>query len=190
MVLFIYGPTHAGKTLLARRLARETGALALSLDLLKMGLIRSGMLPCTPLEDEKIERLMWPAVRELVRTALENDEDLVVEGDYVPVEWRGDFEADAAVGALALVLSERYVEEEFDAILAHAEAARRRLAKGDEHVTREELRAVHAAAQNRAQRAGDEVVLVDGNYEATVEAWLAAARERFPRRSGAGSGRV
>lgn len=60
MILFIYGPTQAGKTLLARRLARKTGALALSLDLLKMGLIRSGMLPCTPLEDERIEQLMWP----------------------------------------------------------------------------------------------------------------------------------
>ena len=59
-ILFIYGPTHAGKTLLARRLARKTGALALSLDLLKMGLIRSGMLPCTPLEDKRIEQLMWP----------------------------------------------------------------------------------------------------------------------------------
>ncbi len=58
MVLFIYGPSHAGKTLLARRLACETGALALSLDLLKMGLIRSGMLPCTPPENERIERLI------------------------------------------------------------------------------------------------------------------------------------
>lgn len=148
------------------------------------------MLPCTPLEDEKIEALMWPAVRELVRTALENDEDLVVEGDYVPAEWRGDFEADAAVGALALVFSERYVEEEFDAILAHAEAARRRLAKGEEHVTREELRSAHAGARSRAERAGDEVLLVDADYEGTVEAWLAEARERFPHRPGAGNGRA
>lgn len=62
MILFIYGPTQAGKTLLARRLARKTGALALSLDLLKMGLIRSGMLPCTPLEDERIEQLMGTSV--------------------------------------------------------------------------------------------------------------------------------
>lgn len=96
--------------------------------------------------------------------------------------WRGDFEPNAAVGALALVFSERYVEQAFDAILAHAEAARRRLAKGEEHVTREALR--------RAERAGDEVLLVDAVYEGTLEAWLAEARERFPRRPGAGSGRA
>ncbi len=96
--------------------------------------------------------------------------------------WRGDFEPNAAVGALALVFSERYVEQAFDAILAHAEAARRRLAKGEEHVTREALR--------RAERAGDEVLLVDAVYEGTPEAWLAEARERFPRRPGAGSGRA
>ncbi len=138
MILFIYGPTHAGKTLLARRLARKTGALALSLDLLKMSLIRSGMLPCTPLEDEKIEQLMWPAVRELVQTALENDEDLIVGGDYLPSEWR------------------------------------------------DELRVAHAAARRRAERAGDNVLLVDANYEATLEAWLVAARERFPCSPGLG----
>lgn len=186
MILFIYGPTHAGKTLLARRLARKTGALALSLDLLKMGLIRSGMLPCTPLEDERIEQLMWPAVRELVQTALENDEDLIVEGDYLPSEWRADFQPGDAVDAVALVFSERYVKHEFEAILAHAEAARRRLVAGEEHVTRDELRVAHAAARRRAERAGDNVLLVDANYEATLEAWLAAARERFPCRPGLG----
>ena len=30
------------------------------------------------------------AVRELVQTALENDEDLIVEGDYLPSEWRDE----------------------------------------------------------------------------------------------------
>lgn len=104
--------------------------------------------------------------------------------------WRGDFEPNAAVGALALVFSERYVEQAFDAILAHTEAARRRLAKGEKHVTREELRAAHAGASSRAERAGDEVLLVDADYEGTPEAWLAEARERFPRRPGAGNGRA
>ena len=166
MILFIYGPTHAGKTLLARRLARKTGALALSLDLLKMSLIRSGMLPCTPLEDEKIEQLMWPAVRELVQTTLENDEDLIVEGDYLPSEWRDDLQPGDAVDAVALVFSERYVKYEFEAILAHAEAARHRLVAGEEHARR---------TSGRARRRARAVSLPPGSRTALIPKMRKAA---------------
>ena len=42
MILFLQGASHAGKTTFAKHLARLTGASVVSLDLLKMGLIKSG----------------------------------------------------------------------------------------------------------------------------------------------------
>ena len=89
------------------------------------------------------------AVRELVQTAPEIGQHLILEGDYLPSEWRDDLHPGDAVDAVALVFSERYVKYEFEAILAHAEAARHRLVAGEEHVTRDELRVAHAAARER-----------------------------------------
>ena len=42
MVILITGASHTGKTLLAQRLLRERGCMCLSIDHLKIGLIRSG----------------------------------------------------------------------------------------------------------------------------------------------------
>lgn len=59
MVTLTTGATHTGKTLIARELAKRTGAPCPSLDLLRMGLIRSGFADLTPYDDEKPEGLMW-----------------------------------------------------------------------------------------------------------------------------------
>lgn len=72
MITIITGPSHSGKTLLASKLAMETGALALSIDLLKMGLIRSNHVNLTPEDDTELEIALWPIVAEMIKTAIEN----------------------------------------------------------------------------------------------------------------------
>ena len=59
MIILIAGASHTGKTLLASRLIEKyvyQGRVysCLSLDLLKMGLIRSGNTALTPYDDEKL----------------------------------------------------------------------------------------------------------------------------------------
>ena len=76
MILFVHGPTHVGKTVLARELTARTGVSNLSVDLLKMGLIRSGMTRLTPEDDEALTAFLWPVVREMapqVRTAADGE---------------------------------------------------------------------------------------------------------------------
>ena len=51
MVLLITGASHTGKTLLAQRLLQTYRCPCLSMDLLKMGLIRSGNTRLTPEDD-------------------------------------------------------------------------------------------------------------------------------------------
>ena len=51
MVILITGATHCGKTLLAQRLLEKYKYPYLSIDLLKMGLIRSGCTSLSPEED-------------------------------------------------------------------------------------------------------------------------------------------
>lgn len=58
MIILITGASHTGKTLLAQRLLEKYHYPYLSIDHLKMGLIRSGMTELTPLSpDEELTRL-------------------------------------------------------------------------------------------------------------------------------------
>ena len=91
MVILIAGASHTGKTALAQRLLEAYGYPYLSIDHLKMGLIRSRQTHLTPLDDEQLTDYLWPIVREMIKTAIENNQNLIVEGCYIPFNWKDDF---------------------------------------------------------------------------------------------------
>ena len=91
MIILIAGSSHTGKTLLAQRLLEQYGYPYLSIDHLKMGLIRSGNTALTPMDDDLLTDYLWPIVREMIKTAIENDQNLIVEGCYIPFRWYKDF---------------------------------------------------------------------------------------------------
>ena len=81
MIILITGASHTGKTLLAQRMLEQYKYPYLSIDHLKMGLIRSGNTELTPLSDDKaLTAYLWPIVREMIKTAIENDQNLIAEG--------------------------------------------------------------------------------------------------------------
>ena len=75
MIIFITGPTHTGKTKLAQKLLERLHIPYLSIDHLKMGLIRTRTIPFSVEDDENLTACLWPIVREIAKTALENDQD-------------------------------------------------------------------------------------------------------------------
>ena len=92
MIVLIAGASHTGKTLLAQRLLEKYAYPYLSIDHLKMGLIRSGNTRLTPQSsDDELTAYLWPIVREIARTALENRQNLCIEGCYIPFDWEADF---------------------------------------------------------------------------------------------------
>lgn len=84
MIILITGATHTGKTLLAQRMLERFHYPYLSVDHLKMGLIRSGNTSLTVEDDEELTEYLWPIVREMIKTAIENKQNLIVEGCYIP----------------------------------------------------------------------------------------------------------
>ena len=92
MIILITGASLTGKTLLAQRLLEKYKYPYLSIDHLKMGLIRSGNTSLTPEDDDALTDYLWPIVREMIKTAVENRQHLIVEGCYIPFDWRIDFD--------------------------------------------------------------------------------------------------
>lgn len=130
MILMIAGATHSGKTVLAQKVLEEYKYPYLSFDHLKMGLIRSGNTDLTPISDEEsLTGYLWPIVREIIKTAVENGQNLVIEGCYIPFDWEKDFEEQylREIRYVCLVLSENYIRTKFEDIRAHASDIEERL---------------------------------------------------------------
>ncbi len=170
MILLITGASHTGKTLLAQRLLEKYEYPYLSIDLLKMGLIRSGCSDLTPEDDEALTAYLWPIVREIMKTAIENRQNLIVEGCYIPFDWRRDFDARylPSIRFLCLTMTERYIRENFDEIVGHeSEIERRRIAAD---CTAGGLIADNRRFADGFHAAGERVVSIDSDYERTLQA--------------------
>ena len=139
MIYLISGSSHTGKTILAQRILEEKYIPYLSLDHLKMGMIRSGNTDLTVFDDEQLTALLWPIAREMIKTAIENDQNLTVEGCYIPHSWAEDFDESyrTHIRAVWLIMTEDYIVSNFDAIRIHASDIEKRL--DDSELSKEEL---------------------------------------------------
>ena len=174
MVILITGATHTGKTLLAQRLLERLHYPCLSVDHLKMGLIRSGNTALTPEDDDLLTAYLWPIVREIIKTAVENRQNLIVEGCYVPFDWRRDFDARylPSIRFLCLAMSDAYIDGHFGEIQRHACAIEARLE--DSWCTPERLKAENRAVTAGFRQCGEPVTVIDSAYLPTIRAVLEA----------------
>lgn len=168
MIILIGGASHTGKTLLAQRLLEKYHYPYLSIDHLKMGLIRSGQTALTPMDDEKLTDYLWPIVREMVKTAIENGQNMIVEGCYIPFDWEKDFEEGyrKEIRCLCLIMSRRYIETHFADIKKHASDIEGRM--DDSGLNAQEL--VRENERNLAlcKKHGCEYILIDEEYDVSL----------------------
>lgn len=170
MIILIAGASHTGKTLLAQRLLEKYQYPYLSIDHLKMGLIRSGNTELTPLsDDEKLTDYLWPIVREMIKTAIENKQNLIVEGCYIPFDWKSDFTGEYLdnIRYCCLIMSEKYIRNNFEDIKAYANIIENRM--DDEGCTLESLLEDNAEMLRLAQQYGADYILIDNRYKADID---------------------
>lgn len=169
MILLIGGPSHTGKTALAHRLMRREGVPYLSIDHLKMGLIRSGQTQLTPCDDDAaLTAYLWPILREMIKTAIENKQSMIIEGCYIPFDWRESFESEylSHIRAVWLVMTQRYLHEHGDDVRRYASVVEDR--GDDEDLDIDHLAREHARTLDRCRAHGCEAILIDGAYEVDV----------------------
>ena len=164
MILLIAGASHTGKTLLAQRILEAYHYPYLSIDHLKMGLIRSGNTALTPMDDDKLTDYLWPIVREMVKTAIENGQNLTVEGCYIPFDWEKDFAPDYRrhIRYRCLILSPQYIETHFTDIQKHGNAIEKRL--DDSGLDKAELIRDNERNLRLCKAYGCDYILMDDRY--------------------------
>ena len=170
MVVLITGASHTGKTLFAQKLLEKYKYPYLSVDHLKMGLIRSGNTNLTPMSDDKdLTAYLWPVVREIIKTAVENNQNLIIEGCYIPFDWQKDFDAEYLenIRYYCLVMTENYIKKHFDDIKKYANVIENRL--DDEWCTMESVLADNAEMLSLAQKYDVNHILIDDKYEINIE---------------------
>ena len=169
MIILISGASHVGKTALAQKLLQKYNYPYLSIDHLKMGLIRSGNTELTPLSDNsELTSYLWPIVREMVKTAIENKQNLIVEGCYIPFGWADDFDKEYLenIRYYCLVMSENYIMNHFDDIKAYANIIESRL---DDDCTLESVLKDNAEILSLVQKHNLNYILIDDSYDFEID---------------------
>jgi len=169
MIILITGASHTGKTLLAQKLLEKYKYPYLSIDHLKMGLIRSGCTNLTPEDDNKLTDYLWPIVREIVKTAIENNQNLIVEGCYIPFDWSKDFDKNYLehIKYYCLVMSEKYLRNHFIDVKRYSSTIENRL--DDRWCTLESVLRDNAQFLELAQKFGVNYILIDDKYEINID---------------------
>lgn len=168
MIYMISGTSHTGKTVLAQRLLEARHWPYLSLDHLKMGLIRSGNTDLTVFDDDKLTDYLWPIAREMAKTAIENHQNLIIEGCYIPHSWAADFDETyrAQIKAVWLIMTEDYTRSHFGDIQSHASDVEQRL--DDTGLSMEELIRDNQRNLELCKQYGCDYILIDGDYRVTL----------------------
>jgi len=168
MIILITGASHTGKTLLAQKMLEKYGYPYLSIDHLKMGLFRSGNTDLTPEDDDALMEYLWPIVREVVKTAIENRQNLIIEGCYIPFDWRRDFDEQylAHIKFICLAMTAEYIEDHFDEIISHESEVEARLVEAD--CTIANLTVDNNRYIDGFQNVGERIVLITDDYEETI----------------------
>ena len=172
MIILITGASHTGKTLLAQKMLEKYKYPYLSIDHLKMGLIRSGNTVLTTEDDAALTEYLWPIIREIVKTAIENQQNLIVEGCYIPFHWWQDFDEQylPSIRFICLAMSEKYIENHFSEIIGHESEIESRLVDSD--YTMDVLKTDNKSIIDGFQDVGEQIVLIDSDYEQTIEKLL------------------
>lgn len=169
MIVLLAGASHTGKTALAQRLLEKYGFPYLSIDHLKMGLIRSGLTSLTPEDDDKLTAYLWPVLREIVKTAVENGQNLIIEGCYIPFDWQKDFTEDylRQIRYFCLVMTESYIKAHFQDIRTYESVIENR--PDDPSFSLENVLLENRQNLELCRKCGHEPVLIDKSYQVEIE---------------------
>lgn len=170
MIIIITGASHTGKTVLSQKLLEKYKYPYLSIDHLKMGLIRSKNTKLTPISDDsELTEYLWPIIREIIKTAIENEQNLIVEGCYIPFDWQKDFSSEYLknIRYYCLIMSEEYIRNHFFDIKNYANVIEQRL--DDSYCTMDNILAYNKKMLELAKKYNVNYILIENDYQIDID---------------------
>lgn len=167
MIILIGGSSHVGKTYLAQKLLEKLKYPYLSLDHLKMMFIRCGLTDLTVEDDYDMRYFLWPYAAELIKTAIENEQNMIVEGCYIPSEWREQFGEEYLknIKCFFITMSEEYLRKNTDSVIANASVVECRI---EEEVDIERLIKCSKEFKEEAEKFDIPVIEITDKYDIDV----------------------
>lgn len=168
MIILISGATHTGKTAAAHKLMEKYKMPYYSIDHLKMGLIRSGSTSLTVNDDNELTPYLWSIIKEIIKTAIENEQNLIIEGCYIPFDWQKDFSEEylREIKFYCLVMTESYIENHFTDILKYENVIEQRLFGNDLSITK--LTEENKRNLRLCKKHNLNYILIDKNYDVNI----------------------
>lgn len=169
MIILITGNTHTGKTNLAQKLLEKYKYPYMSIDHLKMGLIRSNNTNLTPLSNDlDLTSYLWPIIREIIKTTIENNQNMIIEGCYIPFDWKKDFDITYLnnIKYYCLIMSRNYIINNFDNIIKYENVIEKRLADCD--ISIETLIKDNDYYLDNVKKYNLNYILIDDKYEIDI----------------------
>ena len=170
MIILIAGASHTGKTNLSQKLLEKYKFPYLSIDHLKMGLIRSGNTDLTPESDDKdLTEYLWNIVKEIIKTAVENKQNLIIEGCYIPFDWERYFDEEylKKIQYYCLIMSKDYIENNFNAIKQFASVIENR--GDDSWCSKDILLRDNMYNLEMCQKYGCRYILIENGYDVDID---------------------
>lgn len=133
-----------------------------------MGMIRTGYKKLTPEDDDQLTNCLWPIVREMIKTAVENEQNLIVEGCYIPFDWQNHFDEKylEQIKYYCLVMSKKYIENNFANIKKYANKIENRL---DDNCSIEDILEDNTHYLQMAKKYGLDYVLINEQYKIEID---------------------
>jgi len=170
MVILIGAESCTGKTLMAQKLLEKYSVPYLSVDLIKMALYRAGgNCGFTPEDsNEHIEEYLWPILKGIIETTIENGQSIIIEGAYIFPHRLQEFDDEyiSKIIPVFMVFSKKYIENNFNsAIIKYNSVIELR---GEEDRPMEWFVAAHDEMKLRCVESSVKYFEIDGDYEKEV----------------------
>lgn len=167
-----------GKTLMAQKLLEKYKVPYFSIDHLKMGIYR-GYSNCgfTPEDStEVIGDKLWPIIKGIIMTNIENNQSLIIEGCYILPHYLKQFEKlySNKIVSVFLGFSTRYIQENYESkILKYRSVIEERGELRTEDISENTIRE-YMEENNKFRmeclEAGEKFFEINYNYEQEIDA--------------------
>ena len=130
-----------------------------------MGLIRSKNTTLTVEDDEELTQYLWKIIKEMIKTNIENKQNIIIEGCYIPFDWKKDFEEEYVkeIQYICLIMTEEYIKNNYQDIIKYENIIEQR--KQQESIDIENLIEENKYNLNMCEKYKNRYILINDKYD-------------------------